>query len=43
MLAYPLKGFLLETGFLHRGINADMNLWQVYAKTHQCMADCEKN
>jgi outer membrane protein assembly factor BamA len=30
---YPLKGFLLETGFLHRGINADMNLWQGYAKT----------
>lgn len=30
---YPLKGFLFEGGALHRGINADMNLWQLYGKT----------
>lgn len=32
---YPLKGFLLETGFLRRGINADINLWQFTAKTNE--------
>ncbi|HTQ65211.1 MAG TPA: POTRA domain-containing protein [Puia sp.] len=32
---YPLKGFLFETGFLKRGINADMNLWQLYIKTNE--------
>ena len=30
---YPLNGFLFEAGALHRGINADMNLWQLYGKT----------
>jgi hypothetical protein len=30
---YPLKGVLFETGFLRRGINRDMNLWQIYAKS----------
>ena len=32
---YPLKGFLFETGILHRGINADMNLTQLYVKTNE--------
>jgi outer membrane protein assembly factor BamA len=32
---YPLKGFLLETGFLRRGISADINLWQFTAKTNE--------
>ena len=32
---YPLKGFLLETGFLKRGINADMNMWQLSVKTNE--------
>jgi len=32
---YPLKGFLLETGLLHRGINADMNMTQLYIKTNE--------
>ncbi|MFI5153873.1 MAG: hypothetical protein ACHQET_11100 [Chitinophagales bacterium] len=31
-LPYPLKGFFFETGLLHRGMNADINLWQAYAK-----------
>jgi outer membrane protein assembly factor BamA len=39
---YPLKGFLTEAGFLHRGINADMNLWQVYAKTTNAWKIAEK-
>jgi outer membrane protein assembly factor BamA len=30
---YPLKGILCETGLMHRGINADMNLWQLYGKS----------
>lgn len=30
---YPLNGFSFEVGALHRGINADMNLWQLYGKT----------
>jgi outer membrane protein assembly factor BamA len=29
---YPLKGITIETGFLRRGINSDMNLWQAYFK-----------
>lgn len=32
---YPLRGFLFETGFLRRGINADMNLWQLTVKTNE--------
>lgn len=32
---YPLNGFLFETGILHRGINSDMNLTQVYVKTNE--------
>jgi len=32
---YPLKGFLFETGFTRRGINADMNLWQLTLKTNE--------
>ncbi|MBS1596644.1 MAG: hypothetical protein JST75_00355 [Bacteroidetes bacterium] len=32
---YPLKGFLFETGILHRGINADVNMTQVYVKTNE--------
>jgi len=30
---YPLNGFLFETGILQRGINADMNMTQLYVKT----------
>ncbi len=29
---YPLKGITVETGLLRRGINADMNLWQMSFK-----------
>jgi outer membrane protein assembly factor BamA len=32
---YPLKGVLFETGILHRGINADMNMTQLYVKTSE--------
>jgi len=32
---YPLKGFLFETGVLRRGINADMNMSQLYIKTNE--------
>ncbi len=32
-VSYPLKGAMFETGFLKRGINADINLWQVYFKS----------
>ena len=31
-IPYPLKGILFETGLTRRGINADMNLWQLYVK-----------
>jgi hypothetical protein len=31
-IPYPLNGITVETGFLKRGINSDMNLWQVYFK-----------
>jgi outer membrane protein assembly factor BamA len=34
---YPLQGFLFETGILHRGINADMNLWQIYVKSTEAL------
>ena len=30
---YPLRGYYLEAGILHRGINADMNLWQLNVKS----------
>ena len=39
---YPLKGFLFEGGFLHRGINADMNLWQLYGKSINAWEIAEK-
>ncbi|PWT71787.1 MAG: hypothetical protein C5B59_17170 [Bacteroidetes bacterium] len=32
---YPLNGFYLQTGFTRKGINSDMNLWQLTAKTYQ--------
>ncbi len=31
-IPYPLKGVLFETGLTRRGIDAGMNLWQVYIK-----------
>jgi len=31
-VAYPLKGFMGDAGFTRRGINKDMNLWQINAK-----------
>lgn len=31
-VAYPLKGFMGDAGIIRKGINADMNLWQFYAK-----------
>lgn len=31
-VAYPLKGIIFETGITRRGIDRDMNLWQLYAK-----------
>ncbi|MDR3715539.1 MAG: POTRA domain-containing protein [Puia sp.] len=31
-IPYPLKGILLETGLTRKGVNADMNLWQLYAR-----------
>ncbi len=31
-VAYPLKGFVGDAGFTRKGINKDMNLWQVSAK-----------
>lgn len=31
-VAYPLKGFMGDAGFSRRGINKDMNLWQLNAK-----------
>jgi outer membrane protein assembly factor BamA len=31
-VAYPLKGIIFESGISRRGINKDMNLWQLYAK-----------
>ena len=30
---YPLKGVLMEAGFLRRGLSRDMNLWQGYFKS----------
>jgi outer membrane protein assembly factor BamA len=30
--AYPLKGIIFETGINRRGIDKDMNVWQLYAK-----------
>lgn len=34
-VAYPLKGTLFEAGLSHRGINGDINLWQLYTKVTQ--------
>lgn len=31
-VAYPLKGFIGDASFIRRGINSDMNLWQINAK-----------
>jgi outer membrane protein assembly factor BamA len=31
-VAYPLKGIIFETGLTRRGIDRDMNLWQLHAK-----------
>jgi outer membrane protein assembly factor BamA len=31
-VSYPLKGIIFETGITRKGINKDMNLWQLYAK-----------
>jgi outer membrane protein assembly factor BamA len=31
-VAYPLKGFLGEAGFIKKGVNSDMNLWELYTK-----------
>jgi outer membrane protein assembly factor BamA len=31
-VSYPLKGVVFETGLVRRGVNKDMNLWQLYAK-----------
>ncbi|MEO5999300.1 MAG: POTRA domain-containing protein [Chitinophagaceae bacterium] len=31
-VAYPLKGFIGDAGVIRKGINADMNLWQINAK-----------
>jgi outer membrane protein assembly factor BamA len=31
-VSYPLKGIVFETGIVRRGINKDINLWQIYAK-----------
>lgn len=31
-VAYPLKGFLGEAGLIKRGINSDMNSWELYTK-----------
>jgi hypothetical protein len=31
-VGYPLKGLLGEAGITKRGINSDMNLWELYAK-----------
>ena len=28
-IAYPLRGIIFESGLTRRGINADMNLWQL--------------
>jgi outer membrane protein assembly factor BamA len=31
-VAYPLKGFLGEAGVIKKGINSDMNSWELYTK-----------
>ncbi|HTI11196.1 MAG TPA: POTRA domain-containing protein [Puia sp.] len=31
-VAYPLKGIIFETGLTRRGIDKDMNLWQLYTR-----------
>ena len=31
-VSYPLNGVIFETGFLKRGIDPNMNLWQFYVK-----------
>jgi outer membrane protein assembly factor BamA len=31
-VSYPLKGIIFETGLTRRGIDRDMNLWQLYAR-----------
>jgi outer membrane protein assembly factor BamA len=32
-VSYPLKGVMFETGFLKRGINSAMNMWQLYFRS----------
>jgi hypothetical protein len=39
---YPLRGFLFETGVMQRGINADMHLTQVYAKSVEAFGIAKK-
>jgi Surface antigen variable number repeat len=39
---YPLEGFLFEAGILHRGINADINLWQLYGKSTEALKIARK-
>jgi hypothetical protein len=34
---YPNRGFYLEGGFLKRGWNANMNMWQGYVKTTEAL------
>lgn len=41
-IAYPLKGFLGEAGFTKRGINSDMNLWELYTKDTWAQAIARK-
>jgi outer membrane protein assembly factor BamA len=39
---YPTRGFFLEGGLMKRGINADMNLWQLNAKTIEAFSFAPK-
>ncbi len=32
-VSYPLQGVMFETGFQKKGINADVNMWQLYFKS----------
>lgn len=39
---YPTRGFFIEGGLLKRGISADMNMWQLNAKTSEAFSFAPK-
>ncbi len=39
---YPTRGFYFEGGLLKRGINADMNMWQLNARTSEAFSFAPK-